>query len=81
MRLLGLATGRGVKTQGSLNASASLSLFTSFWMPKEKKNLNSALVMNVELATASGPHRSVQTKITQSHGNAQYRFWHFFAVA
>lgn len=80
-RLLGLATGRSVKTQQSLNVSASPSLFTSFQMPKEKKNLNSALVMNMERATVSGPHRPVQTKITQSHGNMQYCFWHCFAVA
>lgn len=37
MRLLGLAMGRSVKTQQSLNVSASPSLFTSFQMPKKKK--------------------------------------------
>lgn len=36
-RLLGLATGRSVKTQQSLNVSASPSLFTSFQMAKRKK--------------------------------------------
>lgn len=64
--LLSLARGRGVKPHRSLNISASPSFSHFLLPPKDKKleNLNSALVVNVELASVSSPHWPLQTEIT-----------------